>query len=224
MTNTNQELNIVELTPKDFDRAADLLAEAFYDNPLHVYIFPNPANRLKAIRWMLRGNLNNNLNSRKNIIGQSFALVESNSPEVRKIKAMAFWNPPHGDSVSLFSMVKEGLLTMPIRFGWGSFSRLFEVIEKIGIVKKQALDDTPAWYLNNMVVAPDLRRTGIGSKLLTQQLESVVNPSGFPAILVTQREANVRFYKRLGFNVVAKSTVGSGESAFTNWCMTRHSN
>ncbi|MGK7948165.1 MAG: GNAT family N-acetyltransferase [Xenococcaceae cyanobacterium] len=219
MKDLNTEINTVELTPKDFDRAAALLAEAFYDNPLHVYIFPNPNNRLKAIRWMLRGNLNKNLNSRKNI-GQSFALVEPKRyHRVRKIKAMAFWNPPHGDAVSFFSLVQEGLLTMPLRFGWDSFSHLFEVIEEIEIVKKQTLNDTPAWYLNNMVVAPDLRSKGIGTKILSQQLHQVVEPSGFPAVLVTQREANVRFYQRLGFEVATESLVGSGEYAFTNWCM-----
>lgn len=54
MTAKNTESNTVELTPLDFDRAAELLAAAFYDNPLHIYLFPNPTNRLKAIRWMLR--------------------------------------------------------------------------------------------------------------------------------------------------------------------------
>ena len=78
MTAKNTESNTVELRPLDFDRAVELLAAAFFDNPLHIYLFPNPANRLKAIRWMLRSNLNINLNSQKSI-GQSFALVESNS-------------------------------------------------------------------------------------------------------------------------------------------------
>lgn len=218
MTAKNTESNTVELTPLDFDRAAELLAAAFFDNPLHIYLFPNPANRLKAIRWMVRSNLNINLNSQN--IGQSFALVEPNQPPgKRQIMAMAFWNPPNSDDVSLLSMVKEGLLTMPLRFGWGSLSRLLEVMEEISAAKKQALNDTPAWYLNNMVVAPELRGTGVGTKILDEQLKQVVEPSGFPAILVTQRETNVRFYQRLGFTVASESIIGKGENTFVNWCL-----
>ncbi|WP_019505456.1 hypothetical protein [Pleurocapsa sp. PCC 7319] len=47
MKNTDIELNTVQLTPKDFDRAADLLVEAFYDNPAHVYILADQSTRLK---------------------------------------------------------------------------------------------------------------------------------------------------------------------------------
>lgn len=223
MASENPRLDIVELSPQDFDRAADLLAAAFYDNPLHVYIFSDPSVRFKAIRWLLRGNLNLNLDS-KRCIGQSFALVEPNTPPgLRQIKAMAFWNPPQSDSVSFLSMVKGGLLSMPFRFGWESFQRLFEVLNEISDAKKEALDSTPAWYLNNMVVAPELRGKGVGTKILSEQLQQVVDPSGFATVLMTQKETNVRFYQRLGFEVVKQSKIGKGKNAFTNWCMLRPS-
>ncbi len=59
MKEANLKLDAVQLTPKDFDRAADLLVEAFYNNPAHVYIYmsPNESDRLKAIRWGFRRNL-----------------------------------------------------------------------------------------------------------------------------------------------------------------------
>lgn len=215
----NFEWNTIELTTPDLDCAADLLAVAFYDNPSHIYIFPDNHNRLKAIRWMLRCNLNLNLNTQK-YIGQSFALVEPNQPPgVRKIKAMAFWNPPKSPPVSFLSMVKEGLLTMPFRFGWGSFPRLLEVLKGIDAAKQQTLHNCPAWYLNNMVVSSELRGMGVGTKILGEQLQKVVEPSGFPAILMTQKEANVRFYQRLGFEVASKSIIGKEKNAFINWCL-----
>ena len=222
MTDANQELNTVELTRQDFDRAADLLVEAFYDNPAHVYIYmtSEESDRLKAIRWGFRRNLNLQAS-----IGSSFALVESDKPPgERQIKQMAFWHPPNSDSISLMSMVKEGLLTMPFRFGWGTFKRVIEVTEALDAIKDKVIAHHSVWYLNNMVVAQELRGTRIGTKVLKNQLESVVEPSGFPAILMTQRAANVVFYQRLGFRVVTESTVGTGEYAFTNWCMIRHSN
>lgn len=234
MTAKNIKLETAKLTSQDFNLAADLLATAFFDNPSHIYIFPDRNNRLKAIQWTLKCNLNLNyqqyidksLHSQNlteaNILHHSFALVEENQPPgTRQIKAMAFWNPPESDSVSWLSMIKEGLLTMPFRFGWGSFQRMFTVLEDIATTKKQVLNGTPAWYLNNMVVAPELRGKGIGTQILKEQLQTVVAPSGYPAILMTQKETNVRFYERLGFKVESKLVLGKGKNAFTNWCLLR---
>ena len=78
-----------ELTAKDFNRAANLLAEAFYNNPSHIYIFPNPSTRLKSLQWGLTANLKLNLDS--SVSSKSFALVEPNiAPGIRDIKAMGF--------------------------------------------------------------------------------------------------------------------------------------
>jgi ribosomal protein S18 acetylase RimI-like enzyme len=216
-------LKTVELTPQDLNCATNLIAAAFFDNPAHIYIFPESRHRLKALQWMLGLNLKLNLSPQKNI-GQSFALIEPNQPlGKRQIKAMGFWNPPHADSVSFLSQARAGLLTMPFRFGWGSLPNLFEVIKANTTAKKQALNGTPAWYLNNMVVASELQGQGVGTKVLAEQLRQVVEPSGFPAILDTQREINVKFYQRLGFKVASESIVGKGQNAFVNWCLIRHS-
>ena len=215
----SNHINIVELKPLDFDRAANLLVEAFYDNPAHVYIYmSNESNRLKAISWASRRNLNLQAS-----VGSSFALVESDKPPgKRQIKQMAFWHPPNSNSIGLMSMVREGLLTMPFRFGWRIFQRVIEVTEEFDAIKDRITNRQPVWYLNNMVVAKELRGTGVGTRVLKRQLESVVDPSGFPAILMTQKAGNVMFYQRLGFEVATESKVGSGEHAFTNWCMMRY--
>ncbi|NJK58105.1 MAG: GNAT family N-acetyltransferase [Pleurocapsa sp. SU_5_0] len=94
-----------------------------------------------------------------------------------------------------------------------------EVTKAIERIKAQVLAQKKAWYLNNMVVDRELRGMGIGTQLLSQQLESRVIPSGFPAILMTQKEINVRFYQKLGFKIVHKSTIGTGQNAFINWCL-----
>jgi len=70
-----------------------------------------------------------------------------------------------------------------------------------------------------MVVSEELRGTGIGTQLLRHQLQSVIIPSGFSAILMTQKEINLGFYQKLGFKVVNKSIIGTGRNYFTNWCL-----
>jgi GNAT superfamily N-acetyltransferase len=222
MIHKNLELNTIELTPKDFARAAHLLAEAFFDNPSHTYIFPNPDTRLKLLQWGLKANLKLNLTPPKNI-GHSFAIVEGDrSLGTSEIKAMAFWHLPECGSISLFHKIASGWLIAPWKLGRKNYRRLLEVMSAIDRIKDRVLGDRRAWYLNNMVVAKELRGTGLGTALLKNQLQSVVEPSGFPAILMTQREANVRFYQRLGFEVATESIIGMGESAFTNWCLIRY--
>ncbi|MEM7760560.1 MAG: hypothetical protein AAF298_20880, partial [Cyanobacteria bacterium P01_A01_bin.40] len=73
MINKNTRLELVKLAPQDFDLAAILLAEAFYQNPSHVYIFPHDLTRLKMLQWGLKANLKLNL-AQPAPIGKSFAL------------------------------------------------------------------------------------------------------------------------------------------------------
>lgn len=217
------ELDTVQLTPKDFDRAADLLADAFYDNPSHAYIFSDRHNRLELLKWGLKANLRLNLAS-STAIGHSFALaVSDQSPGMREIRAMGFWYPPQRSPIGLIDKVKSGWAIAPFKFGWQTYQRLLEVMNEMDRIKASVLSSHKSWYLNNMAVAKELRGTGIGTQVLKHQLEFVVEPSGCSAILMTQRAGNVVFYQRLGFQVVTESTVGSGTDAFTNWCMIRHS-
>lgn len=213
------DLTIVELIPADFASASTLLAEAFFDNPSHAYIFPDQLTRFKALQWALKINLDLNLNQ-PDSNSQSFALVEADKPpETRQIKAMGFWNPPNSRAISLLSKVKTGWLTIPLRYGWSAWQRMSEVMSAMEKIKKTVSGNNPTWYLNNMVVAKDLRGKGWGTKLLSNQIQSVVVPSGLPAILMTQKVENICFYRGLGFEVIDQSIIGKGANAFNSWCL-----
>ena len=209
----------VELTSADLASASLLLAEAFFDNPSHVYIFANQPTRFKALQWGLKTYLALNL-IQPDSDGQSFAFVERDKPPgIRQIKAMGFWSPPNSSDISLLSKAKTGWLSMPLRYGWSVWQRLTDVMSTMEKIKKNVNQGNPAWYLNNMAVAKSLRGNGLGSKLLKTQLQSVVASSGFPAILMTQKLENVRFYERLGFEVADQSVIGRGNNAFNSWCL-----
>ena len=97
---------------------------------------------------------------------------------------------------------------------------MFEVAGGVERHVERSLAGRPYWYLNNMVVRKHLRGTGVGSRLLREQLPLVVElePS-FAIALATQRPENVTFYQRLGFETVLSETIGSGPRAFRNWIM-----
>ena len=96
--------------------------------------------------------------------------------------------------------------------------------DRIDRHRDESLGNQPFWYLNNMVVRAPLRGTGLGTRLLRQQLGVVSERSpGAVVALATQRMENVTFYRRLGFEEVSDRMIGSGAGAFRNWIMQRAS-
>jgi len=202
---------IRQITPELLDSAGSLLAEAFFTNPAHTYICPDPGRRRDQLEWLLGGNL------RLQDLRASFCLT--NGPAV---DAMGFWTASTAPRIGTLRKIRAGLLAAPSRLGWAGVRRLFEVTGEIDRHLEQTLGDQPYWYLNNMVVREHLRGTGIGTRLLRHQLAIVAETEPAYAIaLSTQRPENVTFYQRLGFHVELDQIIGSGPGAFRNWVMVR---
>jgi GNAT superfamily N-acetyltransferase len=196
------------LTPDLLASAAELIAESFFDNPPHVYICPDPSTRLARLEWLLGNNL------RLQDLRASFCLAEG-----RTVEAMGFWTQS-GPRPGLLRMLRSGLLMAPMRLGWSGVRRLFEVSGGVDRHLERAMAGRPFWYLNNMVVRKHLRGTGVGSRLLREQLPIISELApGHAIALATQRPENVTFYQRLGFETVLTEKIGSGPRAFQNWIM-----
>jgi GNAT superfamily N-acetyltransferase len=189
-----------------------LLAEAFFDNPAHVYICANPRTRLAHLEWLLGGDLRTQPDLRA-----SFCLSEG-----AVVNAMGFWTRSDAPKASLLSQIRAGLLAAPLKLGFEGVRRLGEVTRSIDQHLDRALGDAPYWYLNNMVVRDKLRGSGMGTRLLEEQLHVVgkADPDRRLA-LSTQRPENVTFYGRLGFQVALDEEIGRGPEAFRSWIMVR---
>lgn len=74
----------------------------------------------------------------------------------------------------------------------------------------------PHWHLGPVGVLPELQGQGIGSQLL-RAFCRIVEEGGQSAWLETDKEINVAFYRRHGFEVVAEDTV----NGVPNWFMER---
>src|SRR5262249_62046769 len=64
----------------------------------------------------------------------------------------------------------------------------------------------PHWYLATLGVQPGFQGGGRGSALLERWLEAVA-ADALPAWLETDREANLGFYRRVGFEVALEGSV-----------------
>ena len=198
------------VTHADRDEAADLLADAFFDNPAHVALYPDAASRRERLRWLMHTNLGAQLT-----VGQAFGARDTGD----RIAAMAFWHAPGAPKASLLTLARFGFFAMPLRQGWSVFKQMLAMVDDLERRRAAGLGGRDSWYLNNMVVAPAHRGQGLGGSVLRRQLSEVVDPSGFPASLTTQKLENVSFYRQLGFEVTDEGMVGEGAAAFRNWIM-----
>jgi ribosomal protein S18 acetylase RimI-like enzyme len=80
--------------------------------------------------------------------------------------------------------------------------------------------DEPAWYLMYLGVDPAAQGNGIGSMLLRESLDHVLERDGSPVYLETGTERNVRFYERFGFQV-RESGVQLVPGPTRHWTMLR---
>ena len=74
----------------------------------------------------------------------------------------------------------------------------------------------PHWHLGPVAIEPCFQREGIGSALLAASCARM-DAYGAAAYLETDRRANVHFYQKFGFTVVAEADV----MGVPNWFMSR---
>ena len=96
--------------------------------------------------------------------------------------------------------------------------RLLEMIKATDRALDPFLDSSGTWALEAFVVGEQWRGQGIGCKTLGQMLRSIQG-SGKSITLMTQTEANVRFYSRLGFEVCNAQPLPLGTCGIKNWVM-----
>lgn len=77
----------------------------------------------------------------------------------------------------------------------------------------------PHYYLFAPGVSPQAQGRGVGGKLVEGMLDRI-DDERMPAYLETQKEQNVRLYRRFGFEVAAQEAFPKLEG-LCNWAMLR---
>ena len=125
-----------------------------------------------------------------------------------------------GLEISTLTMIRNGILLFPYRYGWRAFARLLEVKDYHERVEG-GVGGEGAHHLERMAVRPGAQGGGIGSRCLGAALAEAAE-KGCAVILSTQEARNVKFYGRLGFEEVARDEgyfKTAGSTGETNWTM-----
>lgn len=183
------------------DRIAGIWADAFEQDPLMKWVFPEDAARLECLtRWW--GFCLDHLPPGSELHG------------TRTDGCVAYWQPPQGqkDSSAASEVVDRGeseghrafVAIMTELLGDLAPSRM----EALGKMQQARLDE-PHWYLAVLGTSSHQQGKGLGSRVLAPMLERC-DRIGALAYLESSNPANASFYRRHGFEPCDEFTLGDG--------------
>lgn len=142
----------------------------------------------------------------------------SRRPEDGSLQCAFLLTPSDAPPVSFFRMVRGGLLQLLLQWGLGPVGRLLRAKAWHERSYAEALGTRPHLVLERMAVSKNQRGGGIGTATLAGALAVDADAKGLPVVLTTQEARNVRFYRRLGFEVALEEEFPPG---ITNTIMVR---
>jgi ribosomal protein S18 acetylase RimI-like enzyme len=182
---------LIRIGSVDIARVAALLARAFDDDPFMRYAIPDPRQRRQILPWIIGLNLRDACRA-----GAVYATAG--------FEGAALWLPPGRWRRTPWRILRAGMLAAPLRIPWPVLRRLAGVeAHAQALHERCAPASAPHWYLAQTGVEPALRRHGVASLLLQPMLEHL-DAHALPCYLETENAANVAFYERFGFRLVAE--------------------
>lgn len=193
---------IERIGPSAARAAADAVARGFQDNEIWVWLLPDDRTRARVEKRQYRALV------RHVFLPRRSGWV-SRTPEGETAGA-ALWYPPGTKRHSFRETMAESLPFLPEGIPHlGQASRLQRLI-----TSNWPAD--PHWYLSVLSVSPESQGNGHGSALIRPGLEAA-DRDGLGCWLETQRQSNIPFYRRFGFELVDELEVDPGVRLWTMW-------
>lgn len=177
---------IVSLEHSQIARAADIICQAFADDPAGVYAAPDPKKRSHLLSWYARISL---------VLGFSQGKIFTNS----LLTGVAVWLPPGSNEITLTALLQAGILP-PLKAGPASLWRFVKAMIHFSQVQSRYVTELH-WYLFILTVLPSCQGQGLGGKLLQPILDHA-DAAGLPCYLDTANPKAIPFYEKQGFKIL----------------------
>ena len=187
----------LRLDRRTLDEASVLGARSFYDDPFFVHLSDEPRLRVRGLILYLRNHLA--------VLGDA-ATVTGARDEAGTLVGVCAWQRPGTYPLSGWRQAREmagalrALIPRPP-------SLLIGLRYVTAMERAHPRDEH--WYLTLLAVDPMAWRLGIGTALLEPSLASI-DQEGLPCYLETQKEANLAYYRRFGFDLTERLTPSPG--------------
>lgn len=183
--------------------AASALADAFSEDPMMVFLTPDPERRQRMLPVYFRAVLRQA--GRRGVL--RVAVGEDGA-----VHGASIAMPPGTYPLPVLPQLAEWRAM--VAAGAGSTYRNFTTIPPIDRLRPRE----PYWYVMYLGVRPGQQGSGLGGRLLAPVLDDA-DRAGLPAYLVTMKEANLAWYARVGFDV--RETTAMGRSGPAAWTLLR---
>ena len=167
------------------------LANAFFDDPLTSWIFPDPELRPHQLQSWMR-------------LTTEMGLTRGHLYTAGDNQAAAIWSPP---DVTLFDDLWGPRLAQLLTKELGD--RAGEVLQGLARAFASQPDDEPHFYLFTLGTHPEQQGSGLGARVIEPVL-AICDEQGLPAHLESSNERNLSFYRRHGFEVLSEVAVVEG--------------
>jgi ribosomal protein S18 acetylase RimI-like enzyme len=196
----------IRLTSSQKAQAGRMLARAFLADPVYSALFPDAAERERALGRLFGA-----------VVG--YSLVYGVVHTTPALEGAACWLSPGNAELTAWRMLRTGfgLQRAVARFDAQSRRKFLDALAYMDEIHKREVPE-PHWYLWALGVEPRCQGQGIGSRLL-QPVLAQADQDGTICYLETETESNVGFYERRGFRVVSDGRVP--EHGFRIWTMLR---
>ena len=207
---------IRKLTDADVHATAEVLANAFADNPAYVWMHPRAATRARDLRAFFERNLRWHS-------PLDLTWVATRGPHIVGTSTL---EPAGGVRSGLREAIAHWLVPTVRDQGLYTFLRTAAASREFGERYCALINGTQYYHLHAVAVAPDFQGNGVGSRLLAatlQECERLLARDSAPVVLSTQRERNLPFYQRAGFVLREDHQMGVcwGSRGFRTWFMIR---
>jgi GNAT superfamily N-acetyltransferase len=187
------------IRPDEIQAVADVLAEAFYDDPVMAWVFRDDAKRMRRLQDAFAFWTEHIWNPH----GHCYAH--------ERMAGASLWLPPNTWHLGLLAQLR--LMPGMIATTRGSIVRLMRLLNLME--SKHPHDDH--YYLALVGVAPAWQGRGFGAALMRPVLERC-DADGLPAYLEASTERNRALYERHGFEVVEEiHAPGGGPPLWRMW-------
>ena len=173
--------------------AGDVVARAFFDNPIWTYILPSATQRAHDLAWLMDMAVR---------YGERFGQVFATGAP---IAGAAVWLPPDETTITPDRLDEVGFAAMPARLGREAFARFERYFGQLGRMHATLMPERH-WYLIVLGVEPALQGRGAGSLLLTPVLDRA-DRDRLPCYLETANPRNLGFFARHGFESVGEMSL-----------------
>jgi ribosomal protein S18 acetylase RimI-like enzyme len=189
---------IIPLNPSQKYQAAQIIGQAFQNDPVGLYITPDATKQAYIFSWLAHVGL---------ILGFKYGEIFTTPP----VAGCAVWMRPGTADLSLWDLVKEGIFP-PFRAGLAALWRLSKMMDVTFLAHKQYAPEKH-WYLFILAVSPALQGQGLGGRLIQPILERA-DAAVLPCYLETMNPLSLPFYAKHGFKVVHQAQLPDSSIPF----------